>query len=180
MMRTGFSRVEVLACMLAVLMAGAVWLPPSVGDGPSIPVRALTWIGRNDPQIRIGSLTAKPLLDPTRGKIVPSTTAPPVSSDVGGSVLAADVSRRYILRGLARIDDRDVAVIEDRAANRVVRLQRGQVVGDWHLAGVSGSQATLKNEAGLEEKLILVPAIPRSALTPAVTPLGAGPAVPKR
>ncbi|NJM55615.1 MAG: hypothetical protein HC841_06610 [Verrucomicrobiae bacterium] len=59
-----------------------------------------------------------------------------------------DFAQRYVLRGLATHDATVVAVIEDRSAKKFVRLQRGQVIGDWFLSDVSGDQATLQNASG--------------------------------
>jgi MoxR-like ATPase len=165
-MLRALQRIEVLTLVAGALAAGAVWLPVTTGDDAAAAVRPVAWTARTDPSVRIGFLASKPLLDPARGQVVAGSAGVAIKPDGAAPVSAADVGRRYLLRGLARIDQRDVAVIEDVTANRVVRLQRGQVVGDWYLSAVSGRQATLKNDAGIEETLTLVPAVPRAPPMP--------------
>jgi len=54
---------------------------------------------------------------------------------------------------LATHDAIAIAVIEDRSAKTFVRLQRGQVIGDWFLADVSSDEARLQNASGATRAL---------------------------
>jgi hypothetical protein len=111
--------------IMAGLAAGMLWLP--IGGPVAGPVsNGVSFVLRNDPRADIAGLERRPLLDPSRGQDAAAQVARPATSTQA-------LHQRFLLRGLARIDQRDVAVIEDQTVNRVVRVQRGQVVGAWYL-----------------------------------------------
>jgi hypothetical protein len=159
-------RGEFATLAIATVLAASVWMPvgdQGVGVGQG---RPLSWVRSGDSQAGVSALAKRPLLDPMRGQ---DTGQGAAAASPFGDAAAAPV-QRYLLRGVARIDNRDIAVIEDQSVKRMVRLQRGQVIGDWYFAGVVGSEATLKNQAGREERLTLVPATVKPVSQPAARP----------
>jgi hypothetical protein len=130
-----------LAC--AGMIALAVWLPLPGDESGLTQRRDAKFIAKGDPATSTTHLSARPLLDPAR-KSASADTAKPKAASTNGE----DLTERYTLRGLARVDNTDVAVFEDKTTKRSVRLQRGQTLGDWYLAEVQGEQAILKNADG--------------------------------
>lgn len=131
---------ETATLALAGLVALAIWLPLPLDDNALTQRRDAKFIAKGDAAASTTHLSARPLLDPARR----SATAKPKAASPNGE----DLTERYTLRGLARVDSTDVAVFEDKTTKRSVRLQRGQTLGDWYLAEVQGDQAILKNADG--------------------------------
>jgi hypothetical protein len=141
---------ETATLALAGLVALAIWLPLPLGDDALTQRREAKFIAKGDPAASTSHLSARPLLDPAR-KSVSADTTKPKASPLNGR----DLTERYTLRGLARVDNTDVAVFEDKTTKRSVRLQRGQTLGDWYLAEVQGEQAILKNADGAQRPITL-------------------------
>ncbi len=138
-------RHENVTLALAGIAALAIWLPLPLDDTALTQRREAKFISSGDPSASTTHLSARPLLDPAR-KSASADTAKSKTASPNGE----DVGERYTLRGLARVDDTDVAVFEDKTTRRSVRLQRGQALGDWYLAEVQGEQAILKNADGAQ------------------------------
>ncbi len=130
------------------LIAAAIWVPwPFYGVGDAA-VRDARFVSAGDSAVQVSNLSTRPLLDPTRGATARATAAKPQTPTM-------EFADRFVLRGLAKHEAVSIAVIEDRAAKKFVRLQRGQTVGDWFLADVSGVEAKLQNASGETRSLKL-------------------------
>jgi hypothetical protein len=126
----------------AGLLAVAIWLPWPLGGNEDAAMRDIRFAGPGDPSVSFSNLASRPLLDPTRG------ARGRAASQIAPRDAAMDFDQRYVLRGLATHDAVAIAVIEDRSAKTFVRLQRGQVIGDWFLVDVSSDEARLQNASG--------------------------------
>lgn len=146
--------IEAVVMTAAVLAAAAVWLPWPYSETGAEARRDVRFQGRDAIAAVTASLVARPLLDPSRGAAargVKPANAP--APGAGGG--AGDL----VLRGLARHGNVEIAVIEDRGSKKVSRLQKGQAVGDWFLAGVTGDEARLQNASGDVRPLKLSPGV---------------------
>lgn len=143
---------EPITLALAGVMALAIWLPLPGDDAASTPRREAKFIGPGDPAASTAHLSARPLLDPARTSASTNAAARSTSPES----TSEDIGERYTLRGLARVDNTDVAIFDDKTTRKSVRLQRGQSIGDWYLAEVQGDQAILKNTEGVQRPITMV------------------------
>lgn len=127
--------------IMAAFIAVGVWLPWPTGGNADFSGADIRFAGPGDPAARHDNLASRPLLDPTRGAKARGST---------GAVAepAMDFDSRYVLKGLALHETVDIAVVEDKVSRKFIRLQRGQVLGEWFLADVVGTEARFSNASG--------------------------------
>jgi len=90
-------------------------------------------------------ITARPLFSPDR-------RPPAVEETPSVKAEPAPVSRDLVLRGVATAGKERVALIEERATGKLVRVSEGQSVGGWRLVAIEQEAVELE---GRDDRLVL-------------------------
>jgi general secretion pathway protein N len=146
--------------MLGLLITWELRSGPGVSDPGSRPLPAEP--ANPDPQATaaIGTIMAFPPLqhyDEVTARPLFSDTRRPESADEKPEEPAAAVDEGidYLtLIGVVISSDKNLAIIQDKRLNKIVRVEQGNAIQDWELADVAGDRVTLKRD-GREASLPL-------------------------